>query len=117
MNIEKLRELEKVIYNIYYSGENPEKFKELTFIEDYMEELYPSDKNKLFGDFITENFDIKSFLQTDKINQEIKTFSELYNKVLYYANLPNGKTTKQLFSEYNSIIEQNPDISSITEDI
>lgn len=117
MNIEKLRELERIIYNIYYNGEGPEKFRELTGIDDYMEELYPSDENKLFGDFITDNFDVKSFLQTDIINQEIKHFSDLYNKTIFYANLPHGQTTKQLFKEYNSLVKQDINISGISEDI
>lgn len=117
MNLNELRKLEEVIYNIYYNGEDPEKFRELTGIEDYMEELYPSDESKIFGDFILEYFDVKSFINSDKINQEIKNFSNLYNKVMFYANLPNGKNFSQIFNEYNSLVEQDYDVSSQSEDV
>lgn len=117
MNVKEKRELQKLIYDIYYNGEDPIKFKEITGLENYMEELYPSDPSKLVGDWISEHFNVKNFLNIDKLELELKELKELYAKTRFYANLPNGQTTKSIVSEYRRIIKENNPISDRVEDI
>lgn len=94
MNLEETRKLQNLIYNIYYNGEDPKKFYEATGLENYMEELYPSDQTKLVGTWISDRFPPKTFLNQEIIEREISKLKELYGKVLYYSNLPDGKTLK-----------------------
>lgn len=112
MKINELRELKTIIYDIYYNGEDPIKFFEKTGLENYMEELYPSNPNKLFGDWITKNFDTSAFILKDKVNKKINELGELFNKVRFYANIPNGQTVKQFISEYQRITQENNTISN-----
>lgn len=99
MKVNQLREIQTLIYNIYYNGEDPKKFGEITGIENYLEELYPSDPKKLVGDWISKHYDINVFLNHEYINSYIKDFSDLFNKVRFYANIPNGKTLSTIIKE------------------
>lgn len=107
MKVNELREIKKLIYDIYYNNADPKKFYEITGLENYMEELYPSDHNKLFGDWITDNFDTQAFIKKDVVEDGINKLSKLFNKVRYYANIPDGQTIKQFIGEYQRIVEEN----------
>lgn len=106
MNLEESRKLQKLIYDIYYSGEDPIKFYEATGLENYMEELYPGDPSKLVGDWISERFPPRVFLNQDKLKIEVDNLKKLYQKVLYYANIPNGSVLKQIIGELKRATEE-----------
>lgn len=88
MNIEELQKIKDCILDIYYKGGDPIRFKELTGREDYLEQLYPEDKDKYVGDYITELFGSDSlFFDTERVKQ---FFSEQANRItecFFYANL------------------------------
>lgn len=117
MNIAKLREIQKVIYNIYYNNEDPVKFKELTGLENYMEELYPSDPEKIFGDWIEENFDTKVFLDPIALQKGMNDLNTLFKRAFYYANLPDGKNLTNFIEQSRQIIKGDGDIISGSEEI
>lgn len=106
MNLEETRKLKDLIYNIYYNGEDPIKFYEATRLENYMEELYPSDPSKLVGDWISERFPPKAFLNQDLLEKEVGNLKKLYQKVIYYANIPNGSVLKQIIGELKRATEE-----------
>lgn len=106
MDIQETKKLQKLIYDIYYNGEDPAKFGEMTGIVDYMEELYPKDESKLVGDYIAERFTPKTFLNQEILEREIGELKKLYNKVLYYANIPNGKILKNIINELQNITKE-----------
>jgi len=103
MDIQETRKLQKLIYDIYYNGEDPAKFGEMSGIENYMEELYPSDFTKLVGDWIESRFPPKTFLNQEVLNKRTNELKDLYNKVIYYANIPSGKTLKSIIGELQKI--------------
>lgn len=106
MNINQTKELQQIIYNIYYNGEDPIKFYEFTGLEDYMEQLYPSDTTKLVGDWISERYNVKNFLKLNELNEEIKKLSELYQKTRFYCNIPTGKALEQFIRELDEYAKE-----------
>ena len=63
MKRDQLKKIKETIYNIYYEGEDPKKFYELTGLENYMEELYPQDSSKIIGDWINNTFGLTPFIK------------------------------------------------------
>lgn len=99
MNLKEKKYLQKLIYDIYYNGEDPIKFYEATGLENYMEELYPSDEKKLVGDWISERFNVKNFLKLDELNQAIVDLKDLFLKTRFYCNIPTGKTLNKFIND------------------
>lgn len=106
MKKDELKKIKETIYNIYYNNEDPKKFYELTGLENYIEELYPIDDSKIIGDWINNKFGLTPFIKKELVNNKLKEISDLFNRVRFYANIPNGKTFKSYIEKFDGIVEE-----------
>lgn len=90
MKVEEAREIVSLIKDIYAGKKYPEEFAVKTGLYDtYLEELWPADESKLVGDWISERFNIRLFLEESEVKEFSKRVSDEFRECLFFANLPN----------------------------
>lgn len=88
MKLKKLKKLKKLIWDIYYNNEDPKKFFDATGMDNYLEELYPPEEDKLVGDWIKENIGDTIFFNASLLETYFSDNADRIKKVIFYANLP-----------------------------
>lgn len=89
MKVNEAKKLLKLIRDVYSGNALPEEFAEASGLYDsYLSELWPPEPDKLVGDWILERFDLKQFLDEDKVKQFSRNISNELKEVLFFANLP-----------------------------
>lgn len=74
----------KVIREIYEEKIEPEAILEFYSEQDYLQQLWPEEIEKLAGDWILQNFDISDFINKEKIKEYTVFVSNELNDLQFF---------------------------------